>query len=347
MKIPGLQQAQRDLFVYHQRFVIKEQSQIGDVRRQVQKGLRLLGGDADLAARASLIINELGTNLLRHAGSGGEILLRYLDQPAPVGVEILGLDRGPGISNVTQAMTDGFSTFGGKGIGLGSIRRQSDMFAIHSRVGEGTVVLSRVWQATTRLRSSQSSYQMGVISVAMPGQTACGDGWRTAFTRGVLTILMVDGLGHGPEAARAAKTAMRAFERQENHEITEMLQAIHEECHGTRGAAVAIVRIIPAEARLEFLGVGNISAGLVSAQKFSGCLSTPGIVGLGQLKLRKMEYPWDGKSLLVMHTDGLQTRWHHSDVYHMPRNPMIKAALFYRNFARGHDDATVMVLKQG
>ena len=88
---------------------------------------------------------ELARNALAHGG-GGQVVLRCLCDEGRVGLEILVTDDGPGIQDLEQAMTDGYSTAGGLGTGLGAARRLSDEFEIDSQLGGGTRILIRSWR---------------------------------------------------------------------------------------------------------------------------------------------------------------------------------------------------------
>src|SRR4030095_311315 len=68
----------------------------------------------------ALVVTELATNLLKHA-KRGEILVRLIERGAMTGIELLSLDHGPGIANLTQCFRDGYSTAGSPGTGLGAI----------------------------------------------------------------------------------------------------------------------------------------------------------------------------------------------------------------------------------
>src|SRR5665213_3026996 len=133
---------------------LDEQSQIGAARRAAAS----IGYDCELGddaiARLSLVVTEAATNVVRHAGSG-LIILRALTAGVVPAVEILVLDKGPGINNLERAMRDGFSTAGTAGQGLGAMKRLADVFELHSQCGLGTVVLARVRQRFAAPTSQQ------------------------------------------------------------------------------------------------------------------------------------------------------------------------------------------------
>ena len=97
---------------------VSEASQIGEARREAAQLAADLGFDEAGAGRAALVANELASNLVKHAG-GGEVLLDGSTQ----GLDVLAIDRGPGIANLKACMADGYSTAGTLGHGLGAVKR--------------------------------------------------------------------------------------------------------------------------------------------------------------------------------------------------------------------------------
>jgi serine/threonine-protein kinase RsbT len=89
--------------------------------------------------------SELARNTLSHGGGGHARLFRVDDGPR-TGVKLIFTDHGPGIADMDQALTDGYSTRGGLGLGLGGARRLSDEFELKSQPGVGTEVSIVKWQ---------------------------------------------------------------------------------------------------------------------------------------------------------------------------------------------------------
>jgi len=99
-------------------------------------------GDITLIATA---ISELARNILSYARQG-EILLRTVDGSNRTGILIVASDEGPGISDIRQALRDGFSTSGSLGMGLPGVRRLMDEFEITSEPMHGTTVKVKKWK---------------------------------------------------------------------------------------------------------------------------------------------------------------------------------------------------------
>ena len=89
--------------------------------------------------------SELARNMILYA-QGGDIVVEVLSQDARFGIQITFNDKGPGIEDINQALTDGFTTSGGLGLGLGGSKRLVNDFEIHSTPGEGTTVIISRWR---------------------------------------------------------------------------------------------------------------------------------------------------------------------------------------------------------
>jgi hypothetical protein len=126
-----------------------------------------------------------------------------------------------------------------------------------------------------------------------------------------------------------------------------VLARIHESLRSTRGAAVAIAQVDRDEDEIVFSGAGNISGRLISGLGDRTLISQHGTAGVQVRSLRDVKYPWPEHALLIMHSDGLTTRWQ-VDVAGglLRRHPSVVAAWLVRDHTRGPDDVTVVVLKR-
>jgi hypothetical protein len=160
-------------------------------------------------------------------------------------------------------------------------------------------------------------------------------------------VLVADGLGHGPLAAAAATAACRVFEGAATREPAELIQLMHAALAGTRGAAVAVARIDAARNVLRYAGIGNISGVVIDRGAARHLVSLHGTVGSALPRLQAYDYPFPEGALLVMHSDGLTTRWtpdQHPGL--VTRHPALVAGVLYRDHARRRDDVTVLALRR-
>jgi len=110
--------------------------------RELAAGLGFSGTDQTLLATA---ISEVARNIVSYAGRG-EIVFTSLNEDGRPGIMVVAQDQGPGISNVEQAMRDGYSTGNSLGVGLPGTRRLVDDFALASTPGVGTTVTLKKWR---------------------------------------------------------------------------------------------------------------------------------------------------------------------------------------------------------
>jgi len=321
---------------------VVDRSQIPGARQAAAAAAQKAGFNETDAHRAGIVATELASNLVKHAALGGEILVRARAGEVPE-VEILALDRGPGMGDVARSLTDGYSTAGSAGTGLGAVRRIADDFDIYSQTGAGTVIVVRLRPAGS-VPPASSTFEVGGVSVPMPGESVCGDAWVSMSDRGRVIVSVVDGLGHGVLAAEAATAAARALTARTHDTPVEGLQTMHEALRHTRGAAATVTMLDLRNAVLNVAGVGNVSVAVVGHGTIRQAVSLGGILGHEVRQFRQYQYPWTAGSLLVMHSDGLQSRWS-LDGYPGLRqhHPVTVAAVLYRDFRRGKDDVTVVV----
>ena len=328
---------------------VDEQSQIGAARRCAVALGRAHNLGTEAIGRLAIIATEAATNILAHAGRGC-IVVRALVAGAAPGIEVLALDKGPGIFDIEHAMRDGYSTTGTAGQGLGGIRRLADLFEIHSMRGMGTALLARVGDRTSRPTGVRPVVNVdddvGVVCVPLRGELECGDAWRVAVGRKSVAVLVVDGLGHGPEAAAAAAAATASFAPVGNGPPETTLTVLDAAMRDTRGAAVSVVVIDTARRQVQFAGMGNVDGRVQASSATEHLVPQNGIVGHGMPAPRSSSVAWPAGARLIMHSDGIVARWR-VDAYEgqTPLHPALLAGLIYRDFGRDRDDATVLVLR--
>lgn len=315
------------------RYVIDDESKIGEARRAAQT-LANYAIDAQTANRVAIAASELATNSLRHGG-GGEILVQALGDDEHTIIEVLAIDRGPGMANIERCMSDGYSTGGTMGTGLGAVRRLTSEFDIYSIPGEGTVVMARF--------GKPHAVRHGAINVAMPREIDCGDAWRLVTDGEQTALFVVDGLGHGTLAADAARAGLEAFTAEPFAQPRDVMLSADVVMAKTRGGAAACALLRGTS--LSYAGIGNISGTLVSRDKSQGLVSHAGTLGRQARRSQQFEYLRAPDTLLIMHSDGLSARW---NIRERPalllHHPAIIAAVLYRDYGRNSDDSTVVVI---
>ena len=321
---------------------IGDASQVPAARRAGARLAEALGFDATGAGNVALVITEIGTNIVKHAGAG-EILLRAVQRGDSRGIEILGIDRGKGIADVERCLRDGYSTAGSPGTGLGAIRRLTTDFDISSAPRQGTAMVATLWARSPAPADTRPTLAVGVAAAAHPGESLSGDAWAVMQTGGRTALLLADGLGHGIIAAEAAREAVRLFHDNARHAPGAIVQALHDGLRATRGAAVAVAEISVDDKLVRFAGVGNIAAAILTRDARRHLVSHNGTAGHAVRRIDEFSYPWPKDGVFVAHTDGLGTHWdldRYADL--RDRSPSLIAAVLYRDFRRGRDDVTVL-----
>lgn len=328
------------------RILINDPSCVGEARRLAVPICRLLNFTAIDIGMVSLIVTEMATNLSKHAG-GGEIILRSLESGGVGGIEMLAIDKGPGIANVGRSLQDGFSTAGSPGAGLGIIIRSSSLFDIYSEPGKGTIVLSRYWARDIRKQLPFRPLEIGAVSLPMPGEDFCGDGWAVEQTEQKSLVFVADGLGHGARASEASQEAIRLLRKNKAASPLAIIEALHVGLKSTRGASIAVAQIDHVDHAVRYAGIGNIAGRIAGSDGEKSMVSHNGTAGHEVRKIQEFAYPWDDENILIMNSDGLMTGVKLTSYQQLVnRHPTIIAALLYRDYARSRDDATVVVAKK-
>jgi anti-sigma regulatory factor (Ser/Thr protein kinase) len=322
---------------------VTDNSSVAEARRRATGIARDAGLNETDIGKVALLITELGTNLVKHA-VGGQIVIRKIGEQ---GIELLSLDRGPGVGNISQCMRDGYSTSGSPGTGLGAVARLSSEYDMHSVPQKGTTVVARLLPADAPAAKSRRNSRTGVVCLAKSGEEQCGDGWAVVTLADRYLCAVADGLGHGFLAATASAAALKCCREQAHRSPKEIVERVHEAIRSTRGAAFAVAQITPQEKVVRYAGVGNIVGLTLDGGVSRHMVSQNGTAGSEIRRITEFNYPWNETALLVMHSDGLSTRW---DLSAYPgllaRDPSLIAGVLYRDFSRGTDDMTVVVFKE-
>jgi anti-sigma regulatory factor (Ser/Thr protein kinase) len=325
-------------------FLIADHTSAASAPRQYASSLaRSLGFDGTRAGQAALVASELATNIAKHAGSG-QVLINQRRGGEAAALEIVAVDKGPGLP--TGAIRDGYSTAGSLGAGLGAVGRLADDFQVFTQPGAGTVVVARIWE--TRDADERGRVPpVTTLSVPKAGESICGDAVAYRLDRARRAYIVADGLGHGPLAYEASSAAVRVFEERPLLSPAELIEEIHAALRPTRGAAVAVAVVDTASQTMRFAAVGNIVSALVTPDpKRQNLASHNGTAGHAVRRVQEFTYAVRAGAVLVMHTDGLGTRWS-PEAYPgvWDRDPALAAGVLYRDHTRGRDDATVLVAR--
>jgi anti-sigma regulatory factor (Ser/Thr protein kinase) len=324
---------------------LRDPSDVGEARRAAVALAKRMGFAETDSGKVALVATELSSNVLKHA-TRGELLLAERESGGQPCIEIVALDRGPGMADVTRCLEDGYSTAGSAGTGLGAIRRLSTDFEVYSAPGLGSALLSRI-VAGQRASSCPGRAHVGVLGLPLAGETVSGDQWAVVEQDDRVLVIVADGLGHGRLAFEAAAAAVRVFHAHPAEQPAQILQHVHAALRGMRGAAASIAEVRFTEGKVSYAGIGNVAGFVTSAQGSRGMLGQNGTLGAEARRFQTFDYDWPPGGQLVMYSDGLSGNFNLKKYPGLAAcDPSLIAAVLYRDHSRGRDDVTVVVLRE-
>jgi anti-sigma regulatory factor (Ser/Thr protein kinase) len=297
------------------------------------------------AQEIALAVVELGTNLVRHAG-GGELELRRLEDAGGRGIEVVAQDSGPGIVDVERALTDGFSTAGGLGQGLGTVNRLMDRLELSPRLPAGLRICCQRWVRPTP--APAAALKFGGASRACRYLAQNGDSMVVCQWSGHALAGVIDGLGHGPLAQRAAQAARDYVENHFDRPFEELFRGAGRACRATRGVVMALARFDLDRHKVVIAGIGNVGVRLLGGARPFRPVVRRGIVGQSAApEPLTVEAPWTAASALVMHSDGVEPLWAQEPMKEwLASPPALQAQGLLARYGRLDDDATVLVVRE-
>jgi anti-sigma regulatory factor (Ser/Thr protein kinase) len=321
---------------------VEDGSAAAEARRTAVNAALVEDLDEGQRGAVAIVASEIATNLHKHA-RGGEMLISRTSRHGAPGVEILSIDRGPGIADLGRVFADGYSTSATAGTGLGAMRRIAHQFDIYTQSGKGTALVARIFRE--KAGSERAKLQAAAVLVPKKGEDVCGDRWAIRRDGGVFALMVADGLGHGAFAAEASGAAANAFEQSSSLEPGTVLDSVHRALRGTRGAAVAIAAVDWNSRLVRYAGLGNISGVILGGEKDQHMVSHNGTAGHEVRSMHEFEYRIAERGMLIMHSDGITASWN-LGIYPglIQHDPALAAAVLYRDANRQRDDVCVLAL---
>lgn len=330
-------------------------------RRTAKEMAGAIGFDPIAVEEIGVVVSELGTNLLKHAVRG-HLELKVLNTLGRTGIQIESMDGGPGITDVEEAIRDGFSRKGSLGYGLGTVNRTMDEFDLTSELGKGTHIVCRHWLRVQSEPIHPFPLEFGAATRPHPRMVQNGDAFVIKRWGTSALVAVIDGLGHGEGAHQASRQAVHYIERHFNQALPNIFRGAGRACRATRGVVMALVRFdweAPRGAResrspnneyhirLSAATIGNIEMRICGGQERMKFLFRRGIVGKRAPNPLITEHLWNEDNLLILHSDGLRTHWNWQDFSHLTGKSATQSAqALLRALAKDNDDATVVVVKE-
>lgn len=330
---------------HHRCFSVADRSYLALIKKDIHHLAQTCGFSTQRLAETDIIVAELASNLVKYA-KDGQLLVKVITETDRSGLELISVDQGPGITDISRMMEDGVSTSSTLGSGLGAIKRLADQFEVQTIRGWGSIILVRIWTKATSQTRKYTAEVKGIV-VPKPGETDCGDAMSVKQTPQKLSVFLGDGLGHGPEASHAAQKAVKAFEECTEESPAELLRYIHQSVKKTRGLVATIATFDFQQRLWRICGIGNIACRLGNADQIKTCLPYNGIVGMNiPSSINDQEISWHQDQLLILCSDGLKSRfdlYRNNGIY--KQDLSILATALYKDYARQTDDMSVVTGK--
>jgi anti-sigma regulatory factor (Ser/Thr protein kinase) len=329
-------------------FTVADRSYFALLKKEVHALAVDMGFNSERAGRVDIVVAELVSNLVKHANGGHLLVKQIKDKHWGVGIEIVSMDNGSGIADLKRMMQDGVSTKNTLGHGLGSIQRLSDQSEIYTQKDWGTVILSRLFKDSTEgLAKTPGVAEISSLVIPKPGETVCGDGVYYKLTKEKLKLFIGDGLGHGPEAAKAVNEAIHVFKHSIEERPVDIIRQLHQSVRKTRGLVASVAIFNFKEKKWNICGVGNIAVKVNSFANAKNYVSHNGIIGHNiPNTMKDQEIPYEPNQTLILCSDGIKTRWELFKYPGILKNDLsVLTAALYKDHTRNTDDASVVAVK--
>jgi anti-sigma regulatory factor (Ser/Thr protein kinase) len=311
---------------------------VDQTSRQIASELGFRGLASD---EIVLAVAELASNILRHAGAG-ILTIRPLESGTGVGVEVECEFHG---SSASDRFEVSHATSCGLGDGFGAVSGLMDEAEISSTPALGIRILCRRWLRANDDPAVIQAWQAGIASRPRRFATANGDAVVVHKCNGYLLAGVIDGLGHGEPAQLAALTAQTYLQAHCDMPFDKLFHEISKACRHTRGVVMVLARL-DSPTVLTLANLGNIEMRPWTGTERLQIKVQRGFLGAGDDYVHVQRRRWDPEWVLVLHSDGLRTRWEWSDFPGLEREPpQMIANHLLSNLAKDDDDATVLVVK--
>nr|MDO8097642.1 ATP-binding protein [Candidatus Njordarchaeota archaeon] len=184
--------------------------------------------------------------------------------------------------------------------------------------------------------------RFGIVCRPAMGVVVNGDAYVVKDWDGQTLLAVIDGLGHGEEAAIASVKAREYVLKNHARDVEQIISGLHEHLHGTRGAVAGLVRIDRDARQLLFCGIGNVDASIVGEPPMHPP-SLEGIIGINARKIVRFGYTYKSLRMVVLHSDGISGRFGLSDYPTVYEQPQAVAERIMAEWGKEDDDATILI----
>jgi len=195
---------------------------------------------------------------------------------------------------------------------------------------------------------AQTRLRYGVVYRPKFSLSMSGDAYLVREAEHTALISVIDGLGSGSEAFRAASLARERIMALAEASLTDIFQACHQALHDTRGAVMAVLRIDFQAGAVTFAGVGNIGIHVQSSAHDIKPISRNGIVGHRLPRIQEFRYPYTAGDLFILYSDGISSRFNLGSMPPIRPADDLQAVAEYvaTQFGKDEDDVTLILARE-
>jgi hypothetical protein len=306
-----------------------------------------IGFDEEKRSKIARVVAETATDPTARRGDAPTIRLGVTKgERGGQGLLILSERRSPGPTDSERVLPFlSPSTAGAIEERFAVVQRHSDEFSLHTETGPGrsfaeTLIFARFWEDPP---SPARHFECEALTQVRSGEIHNGDGIFLSETGEELQAAIIDGLGHGLGARKAAEAAKEILKEGTRLPLAALFERLHRELRGTRGAVVGILRLNRKEEKGIFAGVGNIDCRIDGANP-SRPVSMDGSLGVVLPRCREQSFSFGPNDYFVLASDGLSPKWEpRADARWALFPPLVRGTLLLRDHGRAEDDATVLI----
>lgn len=336
---------------------IKERHHIFSVKRDIANYAKKIGFSEKEIEEISIVVTELGENLITHEAISGEILYSAIMEVDRKGIEIISIDKGPGIANIEAVMEDGYSSKKSLGIGLGAVKRLMNEISIESTTKNlssiyfsekvpGTKIITRKYLKTQDIESPRRLQKttFSVFTRSKLGESFNGDNFVLKSFMNKTLFGVIDGLGHGKGASIASNLTRVCILENFSKELDVLIKLLHEKLRKTRGVALSLGLIDHQHNLFKYIGIGNVLTRIFNTSEPLRPVNYNGTLGVSLRKYKILEYPWANNNIIIMTSDGISSKYELDDFLDVMHNhPMVIGHKIFKKYGKYQDDATILI----
>ncbi len=325
----------------------------GYIRGQIADKMKMLKLSDKEITEISIVINTLCSNIVKHNAVNGKIRYFQINAENRVEIEIISEDKVQGI-NTSEVQKDNVSNKGTIDDGFESINNFSDFFEISSNteyvskkgMPVETMLTVRLWSMALNDTSAigNSEIKVSVISRPYTGFSVNGDCYYIRSLEDRDIIAVVDGLGHGRDAHKAASHAVKIIEENTQNSIEDIIKQTNTALKNTRGAVIALFIVYKFTNEFEMISIGNIDCRHIVADSTVKLLSYNGYVGAYSGSCKSRKHIYSKGDMLVLCSDGISSKWEVGNYAEgVAKSPSLLCNMVFNEYERHNDDATILV----